>query len=181
MEMKTYLEDALLKRFEEMPAFNRKQQPDAFSRFERVKTANVDSKMEDGIYKIVSYSTLIAEVDKDKKVVKLNPKDYSRTTKMLKDRIKNAYKDYKFVSLNEEVIAEGEDSNVKEAQKVIGLLLRQLKDAIDGKHTGDGSLDQLMENTEDMSVKELTDLIKAYGGNSTAKAMLVAAIEEINS
>jgi hypothetical protein len=179
MEMKTYLEDALLKRFEEMPAFNRKQQPDAFSRFERVKTANVDSKMEDGIYKIVSYSTLIAEVVKDKKVVKLNPRDYSRTTKMLKSRIKDAYKDYKFVAL-EGAILEGEDSNVKEAQKVIGLLLRQLKDAIDGKHTGDGSLDQLMQNTEDMSVKELTDLIKAYGGNTTAKAMLIAAIGEQN-
>ena len=179
MEMKTYLEDALLKRFEEMPAFNRKQQPDAFSRFERVKTANVDSKMEDGIYKIVSYSTLIAEVDQDKKIVKLNPKDYSRTTKMLKNRIKDAYKDYKFVSLNEEVIAEGEDSDEKKAKEIIGQLLRQLQFALAGNR-GSASLDQLMENTEDMSVKELTDLIKAYGGNTTAKAMLIAAIEEQN-
>lgn len=78
-------------------------------------------------------------------------------------------------------IFEDEDQT-KKAKEIIGHLLTQIKAAIDGAGKSSRySLQDFLDATADYaSVKEMIDLVKAYGGNSTAKAMLIAAIKEIN-
>lgn len=71
-------------------------------------------------------------------------------------------------------IFEGEDTDLKDAKNKIGTVLSTLKKIVDSQ------LQDFLDATPDLSVKEMEDLIKSYGANSTAKAMLIAAIKEIN-
>jgi hypothetical protein len=107
MEFKTYLESVIQERFEEMAFVKRNDQPDAFSSYSNVNTKNVKTVNKDGVYKIFSYDTLMAEVYMAKKIVKLRqieslPKEHqSVTTKGLVRRIKAAYEGYKFTDLGD--------------------------------------------------------------------------------
>lgn len=72
-------------------------------------------------------------------------------------------------------IFEGEDTDLKDAKNKIGTVLNALKKIVDSE------LQDFLDATADYaSVKEIVDIIQAYGGNSTAKAILIAAIKEIN-